>query len=555
MLHFSIAWAFAGVALRAASADPVPSLISWLQQGGAEINKLVVETRDGYRGVFAAGDIKEGDVLLRVPYHRIFTKAVVGQHAAQHCGDSSALDGNEPSMIAAGILFERRLGAESAWYHMIQALPESFDMPIWWPEVDLELLRGSGMHQAVVETKQRVLRRYHEITARCAAFGEMFTQEAWFWAISATHSRVYGGYSTKYGDSQKRTMVMMTPLADMRNHHHDRNTDWNFTDENEMFEVKARRDISFGSEVLDSYGTRSNTKMLEIYGFIPQDNQPLRALLRVPLCMPPSLLQWEDDEEEATQLRKQLFQLQPLPPCCLSSKEEGDEDADARCFRERLDANSELESMVVELGRPAYASAETETTQLARAVAHFRMLALRSDDVLECVSADVAKSVRTARSFGEWIMDPKRRPGAHLLPMTFKSEVEALTLLRSLIKARLRQLQLQEPRRVSSVTLLQRYLESEVDMLRWHLDLLEFVLPLYDITDKDRLASRICELVNDDTKQGAVQEYATFIDSSLAVLAFVAFPERGLKCTVLQATYNLTESCRRSKVGSSAAEL
>eukprot|EP00971_Amphidinium_carterae_P061223 1212061-Amphidinium_carterae.1 len=50
-------------------------------------------------------------------------------------------------------------------------------MPIWWPEVDLELLRGSGMHQAVVETKQRVLRRYHEITARCAAFGEMFTQE------------------------------------------------------------------------------------------------------------------------------------------------------------------------------------------------------------------------------------------------------------------------------------------------------------------------------------------------------------------------------------------
>lgn len=540
---------------------------AWLQEGGAEASRVRLgeDAATGRRGIFAADNLEAGDVVLRVPHALILTADGLPAHMDKLCGSHFAVDVmNRQSQMAATLLLERAKGSESAWRPMIDVLPEDFDTPVWWSPEAVELLRGSALHPKVLTQQRGIDASYELLVLKCSEFGSRFSMSDWRWAVQAIGSRVFKLKSATRAHVGG-WFAGMVPFADMANHHSRANTSWGFEDQADAFEVIAREDIPAGMEVFDSYGLRKDAEQLIMdYGFISSDGSDLaregfaKALVQLPICLPPSLV---DPTMQA--VREEVFAVAHVAPCCDDTLD------DEACFRQLLASDTVAGGSFFVLGKPAKGSQESENTQLARVLAHFRFFAIKDPAVLRCVAEQVPPSVSAARSFGEWTAACtemecypdsttaacKGRLCPQLLPISKEVELEALRLLRALIRAHLAhlaQITVVEEAGLSSGrrAMVDSYRRAEQNTLRWHEMLVDFASPLLRLGGRRALKEAVCGMASTTnlTERDRLRDFGGYIDSVVAPLFFIPWPEDGQPCSVVHTSKELASECLRTQM-------
>ena len=253
--------------------------------------------------VFLSSDAQPSEVVLRIPLICMITVEMgmvtdIGQSLIRHEMETmEELDLSSPKhcFLAIFLLTDRR--NPHSWYQpYYQALPETFpNVPLYWSEEDLSYLRGSHMLYLIKDRLENLEMDYNVLCETAPAFSE-FTLEEFTWARMTVASRNFGiEIDGNHTDA-------LCPLADMLNHRRPRQTKWAYDSTTSEFKVESIGLMYAGTELLDSYGRKCNTRYLLNYGFCTPDNYDAdgRCYNEVRLFLA------LDPEDSAYLLKKQL---------------------------------------------------------------------------------------------------------------------------------------------------------------------------------------------------------------------------------------------------------
>ncbi|KAF2163275.1 hypothetical protein M409DRAFT_68568 [Zasmidium cellare ATCC 36951] len=208
---------------------------------------------------------------------------------------------------------------QSFWKPYLDTLPGpdvDHGTPVWFDEPDTQWLAETD----VLHTSHVRLENYQNIYNQGIAAlqganidTEPYTWHLFKWAITMYSSRSFSSQALRPQDSKywtaykydnhgrRQTALLdmsnasaeeldfpvLFPVADIPNHGYDTKVQWTF--DSGRFSIDVKDGISFGSEVFNNYGPKSNDELLLGYGFCVQDNPFDKVLLR--LRPPPEDLQ------------------------------------------------------------------------------------------------------------------------------------------------------------------------------------------------------------------------------------------------------------------------
>mmetsp|Transcript_13974 Transcript_13974/g.20442 ORF Transcript_13974/g.20442 Transcript_13974/m.20442 type:complete len:576 (+) Transcript_13974:330-2057(+) len=255
------------------------NLLSWLKEGGAEFPKLKLKFySEDYRGVHAGTFIPKNDCILYVPKSHIITLEMAYQTPIGSKMKKARLNLLSPKhcFLSSFILQETRK-PDSFWKPYIEVLPEHFrSFPIFYTDEEKEWLAGSPFLDQIEEKIQDIQEDYETICNAVPEFAEFSVPEFSKFRM-AVSSRIFGMEI----DGVKTDGFV--PYADMLNHRRPRQTSWTFDQERQGFIIETLEDVPRGSEVMDSYGKKCNTRFLLNYGFIVRNNDANEYPFRIKL--------------------------------------------------------------------------------------------------------------------------------------------------------------------------------------------------------------------------------------------------------------------------------
>lgn len=256
------------------------ALVKWLIDGGATFPKIQMRFySQDYRGVHSTSFIPKDECLLFVPKSHIITLEMAKASPIGLKMVEANLDLLSPkhSFLTTYILQERRK-PDSFWLPYLNILPEKLrNFPIFYTDEEKEWLKGSPFLEQVNEKIDDIREDYNTICKAVPEYAEYPIDE--FSRIRMTvSSRIFGM------DIDTIKTDGFVPLADMLNHRRPRQTSWNYDQERGGFVIEALENICRGEEVLDSYGKKCNSRFLLNYGFINRNNDaneyPFKVKLR-----------------------------------------------------------------------------------------------------------------------------------------------------------------------------------------------------------------------------------------------------------------------------------
>lgn len=270
-----------------ASEKPSTRLVNWLVSNGMHLSDLASwgrarhplaisdETTDegepSGRGLIAIKSINQGESLFEVPEPMVITKKRVVDFVPD-------LPENVDDYVAIAIFLiqERSLGKDSFWDPYIDILPKENNLiPLFlWSDEELVLLQGSPSVSAA-RSLQSKLKLEYETTVQTVfendreRFSEdVFTFDAWKWAFGILFSRAIM--------LQQEGCIALVPYADLINHSCFCST---FIDmQTEIISRKKHvvlytdRGYNTMDQVYVSYGPKSNSELLLLYGFLIDRN-------------------------------------------------------------------------------------------------------------------------------------------------------------------------------------------------------------------------------------------------------------------------------------------
>jgi hypothetical protein len=244
------------------------NLIKWLIENDVKFKPLEIrQLGPEYRGVVANCRIKPGTNLISVPNECIISlnnikNTNLGKFISKYNVCSH-------TYLAMKILKERN-DLNSKWKPYIDILPLKFqNVPLFYTTDEIKSLKGSIALDMVKCRKISIKHEYDIMTEDNTLFEEYFSfsLEEYTWARTVVITRIFG---FKIKDVVSSGLV---PLADMLNHDLNPGTKWEFNDELDAFTVLSTKWLLKGSNILDSYGPKCNSRYLVNYGFTLQDNK------------------------------------------------------------------------------------------------------------------------------------------------------------------------------------------------------------------------------------------------------------------------------------------
>lgn len=241
--------------------------LRWLEREGATLSPISfrADRRGGYQ-VHAHSDAVEGQLLFDVPLRCIITTEVARASAIGRAIAASDANLLSPHTFLAAFLLEERRAASSFWRPYLDVLPDSFPhSPLFFSEEELALLEGSMALQTIRARRQELLSEYEDLVEHLNGFSAFDVRE-YVWARMVVLTRAFA--LTIFGEAT----IGMVPLADMLNHSANPEAHWTFDDARGAYVMTAETAIAAGTAIHDSYGDRSNSRLLITYGFCLDDN-------------------------------------------------------------------------------------------------------------------------------------------------------------------------------------------------------------------------------------------------------------------------------------------
>lgn len=308
-----------------AQADTIGSRISafttWAEQRGVRCGGAAVRDSGSGMGLglFASRDLSPGDEIASVPASAIVNSNVAWQSASGKALRAVLRKAEWNSFLArprhrphprhlltpseAAIVFflieQKIAGRDSSWHAWVEALPRSFDDPLWWSREQLKELEGTNLGETIAST-ERILREvylavYNKMRPRAPGVLIDVPYETLRWAFSAYKSRRFPGRLLKQAtgatDDAKvvakdaggaREAGIMVPFLGMSNHRYLQRVTWRCA--GGRIALVAGDNVVKGAQVYNNYGAKSNEELLCGYGFVlnPNPHDEVAVRLRVP---------------------------------------------------------------------------------------------------------------------------------------------------------------------------------------------------------------------------------------------------------------------------------
>lgn len=321
-------------------------LENWICGSGGIISGVEVRTDErgerGERGVFATRDLAPGELLLRIPNGILVTgnfarrdsvvaavfQAVDDANLEDTLEEYASSDKDTAAIVVLLIAEVARIksGKESVWKPWIDSLPKSFNSPVTVPQEVLDRrLMSSPVHIIATEIRAEleVLFKKFLVPFAVERFPDAFpphvvTYDLFLWAHCVTESRAFdmseGSVKSAESAGTSQGMSVLAPFADMINHCSDPTRvnacakRWcppcisSVQSDTVGFQVSVGcHPVQKGSEVLISYGSLDNARLLLHYGFAELPNPSDQ--IKLTLCEP------EDNSVDLTAKKELLLGL------------------------------------------------------------------------------------------------------------------------------------------------------------------------------------------------------------------------------------------------------
>lgn len=264
---------------------------------------------DNYRGVIAKSDIKKYEIIMSIPKICLISMDIaLSTSIGKEIGKFMYQELHSPrhSLFSSFLLSEAQ---SEKWKFYFDLLPKDFSyFPIFYTDKELEYLRGSPFLSQIFEKRIEMKTDYDVICNYIPSFSS-FPFIKFCQARMSVSSRIFG--VTMNG---VRADVLV-PFADLINHRTQRQTQWYYDNAQNSFVIQSLEDIKEGSEIYDSYGKKSNAKLLLNYGFCLENNSENEYYLtlkfnpKVPLYSQKKVIfQREEDYERTFKLYSNVYE-------------------------------------------------------------------------------------------------------------------------------------------------------------------------------------------------------------------------------------------------------
>ena len=229
-------------------------------------------------------DIKEDEELFAVP------KSIVLDPSTSDIPKRILANVDQTdtwSILILIILFEYCRGEQSPWFRYFQVLPMGFDTLMFWPEDELEWLKGSkvldkigkkeaeeGWQQTIIPimlqhassfVSNEQLNIAGELLGLCHFAGSLIM--AYAFDIDRDLEGGSEGQDELQEDDEENPLKGMVPFADMLNADATRNNARLFQ-EDDMLIMKSIKPINKGEQIFNDYGPLPRSDLLRMYGYI-----------------------------------------------------------------------------------------------------------------------------------------------------------------------------------------------------------------------------------------------------------------------------------------------
>eukprot|EP01090_Pellita_catalonica_P001975 TRINITY_DN11669_c0_g1_i1.p1 TRINITY_DN11669_c0_g1~~TRINITY_DN11669_c0_g1_i1.p1 ORF type:complete len:476 (+),score=83.17 TRINITY_DN11669_c0_g1_i1:28-1455(+) len=297
----------------AVGGEKVKAFEEWFVASGGVINKLEIRMfQDDFdeplRGIAAAEDIYEGDVLLKVPPNTMIAESnlLSESYAANDSCLPSLFLHLRQSPLHETVLFllYTRTRPASYWAPYINILPTSFDTPLTFTTRQLAELKGSSILGFTKSKLRAVQRHYEDILEGIETMPgdecrdlQQFTFDEFLWALNVIWSRAFTVPQVRHDGTVGGRQAGVVPFADMFNAAPPKDSEYATAMDVTVDATTggliytAIRPIPSGEQILVRYSRNlASAQYLFDYGFIPIAENPHDVVvLTIPLPDSPLL--------------------------------------------------------------------------------------------------------------------------------------------------------------------------------------------------------------------------------------------------------------------------
>ncbi|KAK9462605.1 uncharacterized protein V1516DRAFT_699914 [Lipomyces oligophaga] len=175
---------------------------------------------------------------------------------------------------------QRLRGPASFWDPYISILPDSFDTPLYFSDLELELLRGTNIYGEIGLRREAWYQEWQNAVTLLPTNEnkELYTFELYLWACTVLTSRSFPS-KIVLPNSPLESYPVLIPLVDSLNHFPKTAITWN--NESDKFTLISGKTIAPSQEIFNNYGPKGNEELLMGYGFCIPNNEADMVTLRL----------------------------------------------------------------------------------------------------------------------------------------------------------------------------------------------------------------------------------------------------------------------------------
>ncbi|CBI27360.3 unnamed protein product, partial [Vitis vinifera] len=249
----------------------------------------------GGRGLAAARDLSQGELILTVPKSALMTSQSLLKDEKLSVAVKRHTSLSSPQILTICLLAEMSKGKSSWWHPYLMQLPRSYDTLANFSQFEKQALQ---VDDAIWVTERAILKAELEWKKAIPLMEELKLKpqlqnfRAWLWASSTVSSRTMhipwddAGCLCPVGDFYNYAAPGEEPCGweDLKDAEQDdvlsqRLTDGGYKEDLAAYCFYARKNYKKGEQVLLSYGTYTNLELLEHYGFLLDENPNDKAFI------------------------------------------------------------------------------------------------------------------------------------------------------------------------------------------------------------------------------------------------------------------------------------
>lgn len=250
---------------------------------GGNINKVAINTDDpDNRFIYATEDIKNSDVILKIPRSLMITPACIEKtEIGKFFIESKAkekLDNYDYCIISTFLLSEMPKGKDSNFYFYFNFLPKHYtNFPVFYKETEEKILEDTKFKFLVYNEKLSVKRDF-ETVQNIVPFMKKVSFDDFLLVRMMISSRLFSF------EENNISSCILVPFGDLLNHKKYPDVLWNYDKDDSSFKMTAIKDIKNGTEIFTKYGNKGNENLLLRYGFTIENNVDNAYTFLLKLC-------------------------------------------------------------------------------------------------------------------------------------------------------------------------------------------------------------------------------------------------------------------------------